>query len=627
MALSPLALVTQVLTMNAPKGAKGNEQVDLFISKEGLPYWRQIRNLFNNLITNLNAGTLQIFGALVRFGTGAPTQADPDGSIYVRQDPGSAQTFLYYRFGGAWILFTGAGGGGGVAISAGTTQATSGTVSFANSNGLSFGLNAQTLTAQFGYAVSAGTTNTTGSALSFSNSPTVTFGLNGNTVTASAAGGGITNINVSAGTTSNFLSAITFSNANNFNWGLNGSVITAIAPFSISAGIAQANLQSVTFSDSNNFSFGLLGGVITGRFGYAVSAGTTNTTGSALSFSNSPTVTFGLNGNTITASAAGGGLMSFSAGTSSVALNSLVFSDTRNVSFGLNGSTVTGSVIVRIGAGTTASNATAFIFLDGNNVSFGMAGANITAIAPQRISAGTTNGTATNWSYADSNGVSFGLNGSTITASVAAFPAQVSFWRPFVGENSTISNQYGNGSVFVSYPVHLVPFTASAANMFVSFGMTTATNSTYSGTLSAYMGVYTRNVSTLSLASSGSQSFTFTGSSNVATGSLNGLRMLTIPININYTGGLDLWVGLMSRTSSAGQNVWAGSNIMMSGISLILSGQIGQASNNTYQILPGCGIFSVSSSSMPVSMAFTAISGHGSGPKMPPLMNFYNMTA
>jgi len=30
---------------------------------------------------------------------------------------------------------------------------------------------------------------------------------------------------------------------------------------------------------------------------------------------------------------------------------------------------------------------------------------------------------------------------------------------------------------------------------------------------------------------------------------------------------------------------------------------------------------------MPASMAFTAISGHGNGPKMPALINFYNMTA
>lgn len=75
---------------------------------------------------------------------------------------------------------------------------------------------------------SAGTTNTLATGLSFVNSNGVTFGINGNTITASvgAAGGGLTNINISAGTTSNNLSNLIFANLNGISFGLNGSTIT-----------------------------------------------------------------------------------------------------------------------------------------------------------------------------------------------------------------------------------------------------------------------------------------------------------------------------------------------------------------------------------------------------------------
>lgn len=69
--------------------------------------------------------------------------------------------------------------------------------------------------------ISAGTTSNNLSAVTFANSNGVSFGLNASTVTASHA------INVSAGTTSNNLSAITFANSNQISFGINASTITA----------------------------------------------------------------------------------------------------------------------------------------------------------------------------------------------------------------------------------------------------------------------------------------------------------------------------------------------------------------------------------------------------------------
>jgi len=85
------------------------------------------------------------------------------------------------------------------AISAGTTQAISGTVVFSNSNGITFGMNGNTITATVTPgpaagigAISAGTTQATSGTVVFSNSNSVSFGMNGNTITASVNAGGVT---------------------------------------------------------------------------------------------------------------------------------------------------------------------------------------------------------------------------------------------------------------------------------------------------------------------------------------------------------------------------------------------------------------------------------------------------
>jgi hypothetical protein len=161
--------------------------------------------------------------------------------------------------------------------------------------------------------VSAGTTSNLASAFTFSNSNGVSFGLNASTITASVATS-LTNINVSAGTTSNNLSAITFSNTNGVSFGLNGSVLTAsVSPneeVNFSAGTSSANLGSIVFSNSNGVSFGLNGSTMTASVASTqgsinISAGTTSNLASAFTFGNSNNVSFGLNASTITASVSG----------------------------------------------------------------------------------------------------------------------------------------------------------------------------------------------------------------------------------------------------------------------------------------------------------------------------------
>lgn len=121
--LDDLPLIDRAWTNRPPQKI---EDAIAFIVREGLPQWRLIRQLFNALIGNLNDGTLQIFGVLIRFGDGVPSSADPNGSFYVRVDPPTATTWLYYRFADAWTLFSG-GGAGVTSVTAGAGLVNSGT--------------------------------------------------------------------------------------------------------------------------------------------------------------------------------------------------------------------------------------------------------------------------------------------------------------------------------------------------------------------------------------------------------------------------------------------------------------------------------------------------------------------
>src|SRR5437867_83319 len=175
--------------------------------------------------------------------------------------------------------------------------------------------------------VSAGTTSNNLSALTFADSNGVTFGLDGSTLTASVApgGGGLTNIRVSGGTTSNLLSAITFADSNGISFGLNASTMTAtvktdyqtagaylttamlsnaatISNLRVSAGTTSNLLSAITFADSNGLAFGINASTVTGSYtvptvtnsSWTVSdAGTSGTVG-RLAFTNLNNLTLSL---------------------------------------------------------------------------------------------------------------------------------------------------------------------------------------------------------------------------------------------------------------------------------------------------------------------------------------------
>jgi hypothetical protein len=419
---------------------------------------------------------------------------------------GGPNITLSQSINGQSVTLTISGGAGGAgntgSISAGTTRLTLGEAVFSNINGVSFGVDGQTVTASIATSltavnISAGTTSNNLSAFTFSNGSNVSFGLNGSVITASVATS-LTAVNVSAGTTSNNLSAITFSNLNGVTFGLNGSVVTAsvaagggLTNINVSAGTTSNNLSAITFDNANGISFGLNASTITASYtvptvtnsSWTVSDAATSGTVARLAFTN-------LNGVTLSLSSGAAGSHTIvgsvatsltnirvSAGTTSNNLSAITFSNGSNVSFGLNGSVITASVntsltAINVSAGTTSNNLSALTFSNGSNVSFGLNGSVVTAsvntsLTAINVSAGTTSNNLSAITFSNLNGLTFGLNGSVITGSYTV-PGTLSV---FAQSNTTQSSSgtipfsslmfngagiasvgISNGSVVISVP-------------------------------------------------------------------------------------------------------------------------------------------------------------------------------
>jgi hypothetical protein len=475
------------------------------------------------------------------------------------------------------ITISGANAGGaqtgisGIIVS--NTTYTSGTVSFSNANGFSFGSSAgQAITGSYtvpsvaglisAVAVSGGAGNSVAATgMSFLNSNGFTFGVSTAAGAASITGsytvpvtaGLISYINVSAGAANANLTNFTLSNSNGISFGLNASTITAsytvpstaglISGLNISggAGNSQSAVSGVTFSNANGITFGVSTGanVVTVTASYTVPAAGLTTGG------------YYATGNTTN-----------------------------------NSST------------TLALSAQSFNALGAMTMGFSNGSIQVSAPATSSIS-----GTGL---------VSISVNASTI--SIGAALAQLSFYQPLGPVQNTTVTQNGAGSVQVYPAIAAFPFTATRADIMASVSAAALALSTEAQTLSLYLGLYSLNGSTLSLASSGSQSYAWTNSSGGSTASITGMRRFSAPINVNYTGGFDLFVGIMTNTTFANTNGISLSNMVVPlGPGPQLQGLIGQTQVNSMQFVPGQGFFSVTSAAMPVSMGLSAILGAGSG--------------
>lgn len=446
---------------------------------------------------------------------------------------------------------------------------------------------------------------------------------NGSLVLSGSGGGAPQSLGVStgggtSGNTGIYSGQVVFAGGNNIT-------------LSVSSGAAGA--QTITISGPN------AAGAQTGISGIIVS-NTTYTSGT-VSFSNVNGISFGSSaGQAITASytvPSTAGLISAlrvsAGGGTSNNVTGITFSNSNNITFGLS----TGASVGTMTASFSQTNQNNSLFALGNTTQnsstvLGAAALSFNGLGAQTV--GFSNGSIQlsvpgTSSISGTGLVSVVVNASTI--SIGAAIPQLSFFQPLGPVMSTTVTQNGAGSVQVYPAIGAFPFTASRADIMVSASAAVLAVSTQAQTFSLFVGLYSLNGSTLSLASSGSQSYAMTNSSNNSNASITGLRRFSAPINVNYTGGFNLFVGIMTNTTFVNTNGISFSNVVAPlGPGPQLQGLIGQVPANSMQFVPGQGIFSTTSAAMPSSMALSAISGLGSGGNavdnyVP--VQFVNMTA
>lgn len=382
-------------------------------------------------------------------------------------------------------------GGGAALQGSGTYTQNTGTIQFANSNGITFGLsNNGVMTASYNstqfqstgnYLTTAAQSNQVVNSL---NGSTGQISLNvGSSLSASTNGSSIT-----FGLASNITTALQSANAN-YLTSQSGQAFSASGGSSSFQTLNFANSNGITFSNSNGSVIASHNGLTTARastdaigLNTAVSNVTATINSSGLSLDArgyagtgttfnganvSGSMTVNSNGVNLSLSAgAGGGVTPAASGSNgSFSFSTLSFGNLNGLSFYTSNGSIVGS------------------YTDAG------AGAGISAVV---ISAGTTNGAVSNFSFANSNGISFGLNGSTITASNEVPPLFAYANNLYMFNSQTIQPRQSTSAVFpVNIPNNL-SFDHMRFPMTVSMGSTTL-GTTANTTLSAGV-TYTFNV-------------------------------------------------------------------------------------------------------------------------------------
>ena len=215
------------------------------------------------------------------------------------------------------LIISGAtgGAGGGAGLSAGTQSVSTGTVAFANSNGITFGMSGSNqITASYNSTQFAGQgTTTAGANISMS----MTLNSAGLNVSASVAapggGGGIALANTETTYTSGTAQLFAAGGALTI-----GSTTGQRFNFSVPATSSMVGGANITISTAGN-TITIIGATVAGQ-PVNFSAGTTSGNLGSVVFSNGNGVTFGLNGSTITASH--NALTTARASTDAIGLNS-----------------------------------------------------------------------------------------------------------------------------------------------------------------------------------------------------------------------------------------------------------------------------------------------------------------
>ena len=333
----------------------------------------------------------------------------------------------------ATISFSGGAGAAGNTgyISAGTTNASLGTLSFADSNGVSFGINGQAITATVAtnYQSQGAYLTTAMASNRGSDFVQATAAFAGTNASGTIASGGIsvsvaapvalTSWTVSDAATSGTVGRLAFTNLNGVTLSLSSgtggfhtivgshNALTTAAASDHSHGnptLALTNLSGTTASNSAGFTLSLsagAGGAGDGVNILAAGTQTAATTGTVL-FQNANGITFGMsNSSVITASHNGLTSQSnqaFSAGAASSAFQTLVFQDSNGVSFSNNAGAIRVTHDLQFTSATSAIT---------SNALHSSAARVINIVAATNNAGGGTASLSSNVSFSAANGLTF----------------------------------------------------------------------------------------------------------------------------------------------------------------------------------------------------------------------------
>lgn len=527
------------------------------------------------------------------------------------------------------------------------------------SNGISISIGPYITTAMLSNAatlsnirVSGGTTSNLLSALTFADSNGVSFGLNAGTLTATVRtnylttamlsnAATISNLRLSAGTTSNLLSAVTFADGNNVSFGLNGSTMTASASYSQSTapaaigaipGIASITSGTVFFQTGNGISFGVNGNTITASHNALTTARASNDGIGLATAQTNATWTVNSAGLSLNA----GGYAGTASGFTGANISGSVTLNTSGLSLSLSvaapGAAAENNWVNLLGANTlgntTASGSTlgfsagpglTLSGTNGSQIVFSV-GSYITTGAQSDHSHGNPTLALTNLSGTTASA----SNGFTLSLSAGAAGGgyTASNFKPEANQLQVVLA--GSNASMQIHPYQFPNLTYDR----VAFVMnnTNSSNSSGSHTLSFWFALYTRTSNSLSLYDSGSTNYQLTHSGTAGIyASLSGLRVVTIPRSSSVPAGA-YWLAFMSRTSTAGAN---GSYSLMMGsqINSALTGMFSAAANGTVQFPMGRGVYTASASSFPNAIPFSDITGSNQNAWRMPIIEFMNGTA
>jgi len=344
--------------------------------------------------------------------------------------------------------------------------------------------------------------------------------------------------------------------------------------------------------------------------------------------------TTGASGATVSVNAANASI-NFSAGGNSASLAAVTFSNSNGVSFGLNASTITASH----NGITSQTNQTLGMYAPGNStqnssttvdarsvslnglgaMSVGYSGGSVQLSAPATSSLSAT------------GAVSISTNGSTISIGAPVAPTYTTLSRWEYPDDIFASiGTLPQGSLSIQHMYMPFYVSGSAAKIGGSISVGTSTgNATGSAKMSLWMGLYTLNGSTLSLASSGStnNAFSWQAASSVSSTSLtgvSGMRQLTVPMNVNVTPG-EYWIAaaISSATTAPGASMTLYGNNQINGVAggAVLT-PIGTNTTAARDVVLFEGVYTAATSAGPATIVGSQI--NNTSASILQSANFYN---